>query len=67
VEGVTGPVLPTSPLTREYVEELRRRAVDDAELAAAFIRVNALVDPPQALLRPEVVERVVDDHTVVVG
>ena len=24
VEGVTGPVLPASPLTREYVEELRR-------------------------------------------
>jgi hypothetical protein len=67
VEGVTGPVLPASPLTGGYVEELRRRAVDDAELSTAFIRVTALVDPPSALLRPEVAERVVGDETVVVG
>jgi 2-polyprenyl-6-methoxyphenol hydroxylase-like FAD-dependent oxidoreductase len=67
VEGVTGPVLPASPLTGAYVEELRRRAVDDAELSTAFIRVTALVDPPPALLRPEIAARVLNDQTVVVS
>jgi 2-polyprenyl-6-methoxyphenol hydroxylase-like FAD-dependent oxidoreductase len=58
VTGVTGPVLPASPLTREYLTDLQRAAVDDSELATAFIRVAAAVDPPPALLRPEIVERV---------
>jgi len=58
VAGVTGPVLPASPLTGEYVETLRQAAVEDAALAAAFVRVTSLVDPPPALLRPEIVDRV---------
>jgi hypothetical protein len=37
---------------------LQRGAVADAELAKAFVRVNALVDPPSALLRPDIAERV---------
>jgi 2-polyprenyl-6-methoxyphenol hydroxylase-like FAD-dependent oxidoreductase len=58
VAGVTGPVLPASPLTSEYVDALGQAAVEDAVLAAAFIRVTSLVDPPPALLRPEIVDRV---------
>jgi hypothetical protein len=56
--GVTGPALPPSPLTPQYLAALQRGAVDDIELAKAFVRVNALVDPPSALLRPEIAERV---------
>jgi 2-polyprenyl-6-methoxyphenol hydroxylase-like FAD-dependent oxidoreductase len=69
VAGVTGPVLPASPLTSEYVETLRQTAVEDAALAAAFIRVTSLVDPPAALLRPEIVDRVArrPDAVVVVA
>ncbi|MGA5305981.1 FAD-dependent oxidoreductase [Nucisporomicrobium flavum] len=56
--GVTGPALPESPLTGEYVGRLQLAAADDEELAKAFIRVTGLVDSPAALLRPEIVERV---------
>lgn len=48
--GVTGPALPPSPLTGDYLGRLQRAAADDAELATAFIRVTALIDPPSALL-----------------
>ena len=58
VAGVTGPTLPASPLTREYLTDLQRAAGEDAELAAAFIRVASAIDPPPALLRPDVAERV---------
>ncbi|MEV4704942.1 FAD-binding monooxygenase [Actinoplanes sp. NPDC049316] len=56
--GVTGPALPESPLTGEYVGRLQLAAAEDAELAKAFIRVTGLVDSPAALLRPEIVQRV---------
>jgi len=52
--GVTGPALPPSPLTSDYLARLQQAAVHDAELATAFIRVTALVDPPAALLSEEV-------------
>jgi len=52
--GVTGPALPPSPLTGDYLARLQQAAVHDAELAAAFIRVTSLVDPPSALLSEEV-------------
>jgi 2-polyprenyl-6-methoxyphenol hydroxylase-like FAD-dependent oxidoreductase len=58
VAGATGPALPTSPLTPEYLAQLQIAATEEAELAAAFVRVTSLVDPPSALLRPEVVDRV---------
>ena len=54
IPGVTGPVLPRSPLTAEYVKALQLAAADDSQLAAAFIRVASLVDPPPALLHPSV-------------
>jgi hypothetical protein len=56
--GVTGPVMPASPLTPEYLRNLQLGASEDVELATALIRVNAMIDPPPALLRPEIVERV---------
>jgi hypothetical protein len=56
--GVVGPSLPPSPLTPQYMAALQRGAVEDVELGKAFVRVNALVDPPSALLRPEIAERV---------
>jgi 2-polyprenyl-6-methoxyphenol hydroxylase-like FAD-dependent oxidoreductase len=56
--GVTGPALPESPLTPDYLRRLQLAGTEDAELAAALVRVTALVDPPQTLLRPEIVERV---------
>jgi 2-polyprenyl-6-methoxyphenol hydroxylase-like FAD-dependent oxidoreductase len=56
--GVTGPPLPPSPLTAEYLGRLQLAATEDPELAVALVRVTSLVDPPAALLRPEIVERV---------
>lgn len=56
--GVVGPTMPPSPLTPEYLSELRHTATEDPVVAVAFIRVTALIDPPTALLRPEIVERV---------
>jgi 2-polyprenyl-6-methoxyphenol hydroxylase-like FAD-dependent oxidoreductase len=56
--GVTGPALPPSPLTGDYLARLQCAAVHDADLAAAFIRVTALVDPPSALLAEPVRARV---------
>lgn len=58
VLGPDSPVLPSSPLTPEYVVNLQRAAAGDADLAATLVRVTSLVDPPAALLRPEVVARV---------
>ena len=58
IPGVVGPDMPPSPLTPEYLNELRHVATEDPVVAVAFIRVSALIDPPTALLRPEIVERV---------
>jgi 2-polyprenyl-6-methoxyphenol hydroxylase-like FAD-dependent oxidoreductase len=45
-------------LANAYVARLHRAAVHDATLANAFIRAAGLVDPPQALMRPGNVLRV---------
>jgi len=58
IPGVVGPDMPPSPLTPEYLNELRHVATEDPVVAVAFIRVTALIDPPTALMRPEIVERV---------
>ncbi len=55
--GVTGPAMPPSPLTPEYIRGIQLGGAEDPELAKAFIRVMALIDPPPALLRPEIAER----------
>jgi len=64
--GVTGPALPKSPLSPEYLAQLQLAATEDAELAATFVRVTSLVDPPSALLRPEIADRVRAHGTVLV-
>jgi len=56
--GVSGPELPSSPITGEYIGQLQEAAAQDPDVATALVRVNALVDPLPALLRPDVVERV---------
>lgn len=61
--GVTGPPQPPSPITGEYLARLQRAAADDADLAAAFIRVTSLVDPPAALLAASVRERLAQHST----
>jgi 2-polyprenyl-6-methoxyphenol hydroxylase-like FAD-dependent oxidoreductase len=60
LSGVRGPALPKSPLTPQYMATLQRTAAEDAEVATALVRVNALIDPPPALLRPELVARVAE-------
>jgi 2-polyprenyl-6-methoxyphenol hydroxylase-like FAD-dependent oxidoreductase len=60
--GATGPALSDSPLTAEYVGRLQLAATEDATLAAAFVRVTSLIDPPPALLHRDIVERVAQ-HT----
>jgi signal transduction histidine kinase len=51
---VEGPPMPESSLSPGYLAALQRRAVEDADVAAAFIRVTSLIDEPSALLRPEI-------------
>jgi 2-polyprenyl-6-methoxyphenol hydroxylase-like FAD-dependent oxidoreductase len=63
IEGVTGPPLPPSPLTPEYLLRLQLAATEDPEVATAFLRVAALIDPPPALLSPELVARVQSART----
>lgn len=41
-----------------YIPRLQAAAVTDSSLSVAFLRAAGLVDPPQALLRPKVVARV---------
>jgi 2-polyprenyl-6-methoxyphenol hydroxylase-like FAD-dependent oxidoreductase len=65
--GVVGTPLPASPLTGDYVRRLQLAAVHDPELARAFLRVTSLVDPPTALLRPDVVQRVDASQAAGVG
>jgi hypothetical protein len=64
---VVGTPLPPSPLTGDYVRRLQLAAVHDPELARVFLRVTSLVDPPTALLRPDVVERVDASQAATVG
>src|SRR6266568_2149512 len=67
VAGVEGPPMPRSSLSHEYLAALQRRAVEDADVAAAFIRVTSLVDEPSTLLRPEIAATVTAASTGVRG
>jgi 2-polyprenyl-6-methoxyphenol hydroxylase-like FAD-dependent oxidoreductase len=50
--GVEGRRTPKIRFANAYVARLQRAATHDATLANAFVRTAGLVDPPQALMRP---------------
>jgi hypothetical protein len=56
--GVQGRRTAKVRLVSAYLTRLHAAAAHDAHLASAFIRVAGLVAPPQSLLRPGVVLRV---------
>ncbi len=56
--GVEGKRTATIRMANAYVARLHRAAVHDATLTNAFIRTAGLIDPPQALMRPGNVLRV---------
>jgi uncharacterized protein (TIGR02246 family) len=56
--GVQGRRTPEVQMGNDYVSRLQAAAVTDGSLTAAFLRAAGLVDPPQALMRPEVLSRV---------
>jgi hypothetical protein len=56
--GVQGRRTAKVRLVSTYLARLHAAAAHDANLAIAFIRVAGLVDPPQTLLRPGIVLRV---------
>ncbi|MFH9611357.1 FAD-dependent oxidoreductase [Streptomyces sp. NPDC017448] len=47
-----------SRLGNAYITRLQAAAAVDAELSKAFLRTAGLVDPPQSLMRPRVISRV---------
>jgi 2-polyprenyl-6-methoxyphenol hydroxylase-like FAD-dependent oxidoreductase len=59
IPGVTGPALPPSPVTQAYLGRVREAATVDPAVSTALMRVTALVDPPSALLRREIADRVI--------
>ena len=56
--GVQGRRTLKTRLVSAYLARLHAAAANDAGLASAFVRVAGLVAPPQSLLRPGVVVRV---------
>ena len=56
--GVQGRRTVKTRLVSAYLARLHAAAANDAGLASAFVRVAGLVAPPQSLLRPGVVVRV---------
>jgi hypothetical protein len=56
--GVEGHRTFKTRLLSAYLARLHAAAAQDARLATAFIRVSGLVAPPQSLLYPSVVLRV---------
>jgi 2-polyprenyl-6-methoxyphenol hydroxylase-like FAD-dependent oxidoreductase len=56
--GVQGRRTAKVRLVNAYLGRLHAAAAHDASLAAAFLRVAGLVDPPESLLRPDIVVRV---------
>lgn len=56
--GVEGRRRAAARVVGAYIARLHAAAAHDASLATAFVRVSGLVDPPQTLLRPRVIARV---------
>jgi 2-polyprenyl-6-methoxyphenol hydroxylase-like FAD-dependent oxidoreductase len=56
--AIDGPRPARWRLTNAYVNRLLRVAHHDPAVAAAFMEVNAMVAPPQHLMRPRIIARV---------
>ncbi|HET6211147.1 MAG TPA: hypothetical protein VFD94_12225, partial [Jatrophihabitans sp.] len=56
--GVQGKRTLKVRMGNSYIPMLQSAAVKDARLSDAFLRAAGLVDPPQALMRPGVISRV---------
>ncbi|MFD1147837.1 FAD-dependent oxidoreductase [Saccharothrix hoggarensis] len=56
--GVQGRRTLKTWMGNAYVPRVQAAAVYDEELTEAFLRAAGLVDPPQALMRPSIVKRV---------
>ncbi|MCP2336092.1 FAD-dependent oxidoreductase [Actinomadura rupiterrae] len=59
--GVEGPRNLQVRMGNAYMKRLHAAATRDGRFSAAFFRVAGLVDPPQALMRPELVLGVLAD------
>lgn len=55
---VKGRRTPEAQMGNDYVSRLQAAAVTDGSLTAAFLRVAGLVEPPQALMQPQVLAKV---------
>jgi 2-polyprenyl-6-methoxyphenol hydroxylase-like FAD-dependent oxidoreductase len=55
---IDGPRPPRRRLANAYVSRLQAAAARDPLLSQAFVRVTGLIDPPEALLRPAIMLRV---------
>ena len=56
--AVEGRRTPLVRLVNAYIPRLHAAAASDPGLAEAFMRVQSLIDPPPALLRPDRLARV---------
>jgi 2-polyprenyl-6-methoxyphenol hydroxylase-like FAD-dependent oxidoreductase len=56
-EPMVASSAPAAPSPADMIRQLQLAAVEDGELAAAFIRVTSLVDPPRALGAPWIAAR----------
>lgn len=56
--GVEGRRTPKIRMANAYISRLQTAAVYDSDVTTAFIRAAGLIDPPQALMRPSLVLRV---------
>jgi 2-polyprenyl-6-methoxyphenol hydroxylase-like FAD-dependent oxidoreductase len=57
-QGVRGRRTLKVRMGNAYIPRLLQAAVTDGTLSRAFLRTAGLVDPPQALMRPDVISRV---------
>ncbi|WP_370618752.1 NAD(P)/FAD-dependent oxidoreductase [Mumia sp. Pv 4-285] len=58
IPGVTGAAPPGHRVVSRYVDRLQRVARHDVAVAAALLKVTALVAPPESLMAPRVAVRV---------
>lgn len=64
IDGVTGPSAPGDHVIGAYVAAVQRTARHDPVVAAALLRVIALLAPPASLLSPPIARRVWRGQTI---